>query len=63
LAAAGMIFGTRLIPNLLFGVQRFDLPAFALAAAVLASSAALACYAPARRATQVDPLEALRQDG
>jgi predicted permease len=59
-AAAGL---TRLMRNLLFGVDPFDPAAFALAAAVLASCAALACYAPARRCTRVDPLTALRQDG
>jgi predicted permease len=70
LAAIGVILGlaaaaslTRLIQNLLFGVQPFDPAAFAAAAAVLAISAALACYAPARRATRIDPLTALRQDG
>lgn len=70
LAAIGIAFGlaaaagiTRLMQNLLFSVQPFDAPAFAAAVAVLAGCAALACYAPARRATQVDPLTALRQDG
>ncbi|HTX37338.1 MAG TPA: ABC transporter permease [Bryobacteraceae bacterium] len=70
LAAMGIAFGlataagiTRLMENLLFGVQPVDAPAFAAAVAALAGCAALACYAPARRASRVDPLTALRQDG
>jgi predicted permease len=59
-AATGL---TQLIRNLLFGVQPFDPPAFALAVGVLGSCAALACYAPAQKATRVDPLAALRQEG
>ena len=70
LAALGVLFGlaaaaalTRLIQNLLFGIRPFDPPAYALAVAVLMACAALACYAPARRATRIDPLAALRQEG
>ena len=54
---------TRLMVNLLFGVQPFDPAALGLAAAVLAGCAAVACYTPARCATRVDPLAALRQEG
>jgi predicted permease len=53
---------TRLIEHQLFGVTRFDLVAFAVAAASLLIAAFLACAVPARRATQVHPMEALRQD-
>ncbi len=69
LAAMGIVIGfagaaglTRLIDHLLFGIRPTDPPAFALAVGVLASCAALASYAPARRATRIDPLTALRQE-
>jgi len=69
LAGLGVLFGcaaalalTRLIRKLLFEVQPLDPVAFLSAALVLASFAAAACYVPARRATRVDPLVALRQD-
>ena len=46
--------------GLLYQVSPFD-PAMLMAAAViLAGAATLACYVPARRATRIEPLEALR---
>ena len=59
LAAAGL---TRLMRNLLFEVRPLDPLAFLAAASTLAAFALFACYLPARRATQVDPLIALRHD-
>jgi putative ABC transport system permease protein len=61
--AAGLVAGAaavRLLTAFLFGVQPLDPLAFAGAVAVLMAVAALAAYLPARRATRVDPLEALR---
>jgi len=54
---------TGLMRSMLFEVRPLDPLAFAAAAAVLAAFAMLACYLPARRATGVDPLIALRHDG
>ncbi len=63
---AGVVasFGiTRVMRKLLFEVRPLDPLVFAAAAAVLAVFAMLACYLPARRATRVDPMTALRSDG
>ena len=59
---AGAYGVAKLMRSLLFGIGSVDLPAFSVVAAVLMLSAFLACYLPARRATQVDPMAALRQE-
>ena len=60
LAAAGL---TWLMRSILFEVGPLDPLAFAAAALTLGAFAVPACYLPARRATRVDPLIALRHDG
>jgi predicted lysophospholipase L1 biosynthesis ABC-type transport system permease subunit len=53
---------TRYLDALLFGITPLDLPTYGAVAAAFTALAALACYVPARRATQVDPVTALRVD-
>ncbi len=52
----------RLMRGMWYGIGSMDPVAFSVVATVLMLSALLACYVPARRATQVDPMAALRQD-
>jgi putative ABC transport system permease protein len=60
LGLVGALAASRALNSVLFGVGSLDFWAFALAIASLALVALLACYMPARRATLVDPIEALR---
>ena len=62
LGVAGAIWLTRAMTSLLFQVEPGDPMTLAAAAFLLLSTAALACYVPARRATKVDPLIVLRTE-
>jgi ABC-type antimicrobial peptide transport system permease subunit len=60
---AGLVASTlvgRAIGGLLFEVQPTDAATFLAVAAILAAVAAVAAWVPARRATRIDPVEALR---
>jgi predicted permease len=69
LAGAGIALGllgagalTRVMASLLFGISATDVPTFATVPAILIATAVVATLIPARRATRVDPVVALRDE-
>jgi predicted permease len=60
LGLAGTLTVTRVFQSMLFGVNAADPVTLVVVAGILAAVALLACYIPARRATRIDPLTALR---
>ena len=59
---AGALASGRLLAGFLFGVSGSDVPTLGVVTLVLAAAALIACWLPARRATNVDPMVALRNE-
>jgi putative ABC transport system permease protein len=64
-AAIGLVLAltlTRILRTVLIGLTSLDAPVIALALTLVIVTASIACWVPARRATRIDPMLALRQD-
>jgi putative ABC transport system permease protein len=69
LTVAGLAIGfvlslvaARALRSVLFGVGPNDPPTYAVVVLVLAAASMMACWLPARRASRVDPMQALREE-
>ena len=62
LGLAGAVVLTRLMSSVLVGVSATDTTTFIIVSLLLALVVFVACYIPARRATRVDPMVALRRE-
>jgi putative ABC transport system permease protein len=62
LGLPGAWFAGRILRGMLYNVGAFDSRSFAAVVATLLAAALLACYLPARRATKIDPMSALRDE-
>ena len=62
LGLGAAVGGVRLLGSLLYGVEPLDAPTFVIAGVLLVSVVVAACLVPARRATRVDPMIALRSE-
>ena len=62
LGIAGAIASSAVLKSLLYGIAAIDPPTYAVAVAILIAVALAACAIPARRATRIDPITALRTE-
>jgi ABC-type antimicrobial peptide transport system permease subunit len=69
LAAVGVVIGlvfalalAKVLSSLLIGIGTYDVSVFLIVSLLLATVAFIASYLPARRATKIDPLKALRYE-
>lgn len=58
----GAFLASQILKSMLFGISATDPVTFILAPALLLVVAVFACYAPARRASRIDPVVALRAE-